>query len=220
MAMWILSGTTRVSQHQKKHSPTHTHHGINLLSPSTTIHGILPIQSTCFTVFFHNLSPSFLWSTSWPGNTDRWMYKSVSACSTSCSDQVTYHLPGLRLQLSLVSAQSGVVVLRLRQLILHQVNFRRHYALPRQHVTMTTTNNVHEKCLAYSYKQADAKNIFVNKGFKLLKISVHRVFMQLILFNVPSKMTTFYTHTTEPFYGSVEFVRDNPGEPLFILKHK
>jgi len=38
-----------------------------LLSPSTTIHGILPIQSTCFTVFFHNLSPSFLWSASWPG---------------------------------------------------------------------------------------------------------------------------------------------------------
>jgi len=38
-----------------------------LLSPSTTIHGILPIQSMCFRVFFHNLSPSFLWSTSWPG---------------------------------------------------------------------------------------------------------------------------------------------------------
>ena len=38
-----------------------------LLSPSTTIHGILRIQSTCSTVFFHNLSPSFLWSTSWPG---------------------------------------------------------------------------------------------------------------------------------------------------------
>jgi len=36
------------------------------LSPSSTIHGILPIQSTCSTVFFHNLSPSFLWSTSWP----------------------------------------------------------------------------------------------------------------------------------------------------------
>ena len=34
--------------------------------PSTMIHGILPIQSTCFTVFFYNLSPSFLWSASWP----------------------------------------------------------------------------------------------------------------------------------------------------------
>jgi len=38
-----------------------------LLSPSTTMHGILPIQSMRFTVLFHNLSPSFLWSTSWPG---------------------------------------------------------------------------------------------------------------------------------------------------------
>ena len=38
-----------------------------LLPPSTTIHDILPIQSMCFTVFIHNLSPSFLWSTSWPG---------------------------------------------------------------------------------------------------------------------------------------------------------
>jgi len=38
-----------------------------LLSPSTMIHGILSVQSSCFTVFFHNLSPSFLWSTSWPG---------------------------------------------------------------------------------------------------------------------------------------------------------
>jgi len=38
-----------------------------LLPPSITIHGILPVQFTCLTVFFHNLSPSFLWSTSWPG---------------------------------------------------------------------------------------------------------------------------------------------------------
>jgi len=53
MALWILSGTTRVSWYQKKHSPTH-------------IHGILPVQSTCLADFFHNLSPSCLWSTSWP----------------------------------------------------------------------------------------------------------------------------------------------------------
>ena len=26
-ALWNLSGTTRVSRYQKKHSPTHTHHG-------------------------------------------------------------------------------------------------------------------------------------------------------------------------------------------------
>jgi len=38
-----------------------------LLPPSFTIHGILLDQYTCMTVFFHNLCPSFLWSTSWPG---------------------------------------------------------------------------------------------------------------------------------------------------------
>jgi len=37
-----------------------------LLPLSITIHGILPVQSTCLTVIFHYLSPSFLWSTSWP----------------------------------------------------------------------------------------------------------------------------------------------------------
>ena len=35
------------------------------LPPSFKIHSIL--QFACLTVFFHNLSPSFLWSTSWPG---------------------------------------------------------------------------------------------------------------------------------------------------------
>ena len=38
-----------------------------LLHLSTTVHGILPVQSTCLIIFFHDLSPSFLWSTSWPG---------------------------------------------------------------------------------------------------------------------------------------------------------
>jgi len=37
-----------------------------LLHPSAQIRGILPVQSTCLTVFFHCLSPSFLWSVSWP----------------------------------------------------------------------------------------------------------------------------------------------------------
>jgi len=50
---------------------THSHplwsSNISLLPPSTAIHRILSIQSMRFTVFFHNLSPSFLWSTSWPG---------------------------------------------------------------------------------------------------------------------------------------------------------
>ena len=55
---------------RKKHSLTHTHHGHQypyLLPPSSTIHDILSVKSTCFTDFFHNLSPSFLCSTSWPG---------------------------------------------------------------------------------------------------------------------------------------------------------
>jgi len=38
-----------------------------LLPPSITIHGILSVQFTCLAVFFHNLTGSFLWSTSWPG---------------------------------------------------------------------------------------------------------------------------------------------------------
>jgi len=38
-----------------------------LLPPSIMSHGILPLQFTYLTVFFHNLSPSFLWSTSWSG---------------------------------------------------------------------------------------------------------------------------------------------------------
>jgi len=37
-----------------------------LLHPSFMIHSILLVQFTCPTFFFHNLSPSFLWSTSWP----------------------------------------------------------------------------------------------------------------------------------------------------------
>jgi len=39
-----------------------------LSASSITIHCILPLQFTCLTVFFHNLSPpSLIWSTSWPG---------------------------------------------------------------------------------------------------------------------------------------------------------
>jgi len=32
-----------------------------------TIHAIHSVQFTCLTFFLHNLFPSFLWSTSWPG---------------------------------------------------------------------------------------------------------------------------------------------------------
>jgi len=40
MALWILSGTTRVSRYQKKHSPTHTHRGHHS-SIIIILHGIL-----------------------------------------------------------------------------------------------------------------------------------------------------------------------------------
>jgi len=70
-AHWILSGTTRVSRYQKKHSTTHTYCGhkaclicfLHLLQSND----IVPIQSTCLIVLLHNLSAGFLWSTSWPG---------------------------------------------------------------------------------------------------------------------------------------------------------
>jgi len=39
----------------------------HLLPSSIMIHGILPVQITYMTVFFRNLYPNFLWSTSWPG---------------------------------------------------------------------------------------------------------------------------------------------------------
>jgi len=49
-----------------------------LLSPSTTIHGILPIQSTCCTVFFHNLSPIFRSSPQrWPNKPSKSVRPSV-----------------------------------------------------------------------------------------------------------------------------------------------
>jgi len=59
LQLWILSGTTRVSRYQKKHSPTHTYRG-HQLSLVCFIR-----QFTCLTIFFHNFSPSFLRSTSW-----------------------------------------------------------------------------------------------------------------------------------------------------------
>jgi len=60
MAVSILSGTTRLSWYQKK-TFTHSHSSWPsiipyLLPPSITIHGILPVQFVCLTVFFYNLS--------------------------------------------------------------------------------------------------------------------------------------------------------------------
>ena len=54
-----LSGTTRVSQYQKKHSPTHIYPG----HQSSSIyydHSILPVQFTCLAVFAQSLFKSSL----------------------------------------------------------------------------------------------------------------------------------------------------------------
>ena len=64
MALQILSGTTWVSRNQKKHSPTHTYRG-HQSSLICLMHLLQSMASSLFTI--HNLSPSFLWCTSWPG---------------------------------------------------------------------------------------------------------------------------------------------------------
>jgi len=69
-ALWIFSGTTRVSRYQKKHLPTDTYRGhqsslicfLHLLRPMA-----FSLFNLCLTVFLHNLCASFLLSTSWPG---------------------------------------------------------------------------------------------------------------------------------------------------------
>jgi len=68
-ALWILSGTTRVSQWQKKHSPTHTHHGdqSSLSASSNDYHPWHPPYSIHALYSLFPQSASFLWSTSWPG---------------------------------------------------------------------------------------------------------------------------------------------------------
>jgi len=61
MAVWILCGTTRVSQYQKKLSPTHTYCG-HQLSLICFIH----LMWSMFLRSFSAICPSFIWSTSWP----------------------------------------------------------------------------------------------------------------------------------------------------------
>ena len=73
IALWILSGTNQVSLYQKKHSPAHTYHG-HQSSLICFLHVIRSMASSLFSLrswqsFVHNLSPSFLWSTSWTHHT-------------------------------------------------------------------------------------------------------------------------------------------------------
>jgi len=62
-----LSGTIRVGQYQKKHSPTHTHpdHQTSFINIPHLLLSILLVQFTFLKVLFHNLSPGPLWSPSW-----------------------------------------------------------------------------------------------------------------------------------------------------------
>jgi len=61
-AVWILS--------EKKHSPTHTHHG-HQSSLTHFLHLPQSMASSLFNLsawqFFSTITPSFIWSTSWPG---------------------------------------------------------------------------------------------------------------------------------------------------------
>jgi len=58
----LLSGTARVGQYQKKHSPTHTHpdHQTSFIN---FLHLLRSIASSLFSL--HNLCPGPLWSSSW-----------------------------------------------------------------------------------------------------------------------------------------------------------
>ena len=102
-----LSGTTRVSRYQKKHSPTHhpdqSSSNLYQLLPSTMIHSILLVQITCLAIFLHNLFPCPLWSTSY---SIHFFTQSVyTFCSTCpyhcnlfcCSTNIISSIPSLSL---------------------------------------------------------------------------------------------------------------------------
>jgi len=113
-AVWILSRTIRVSRYQTKLSPTHSYHG-RQSSLICFLHLSRSMASYPFNLYawqsFHNLFPSFFWSTSWPG-TIHFIYsvhffaQSLSSfCSTCpyhrnlfcCSMEIMSSNPGLSL---------------------------------------------------------------------------------------------------------------------------
>jgi len=90
-ALWILSGTSWVSQYQKKHSPKTLMVINHPLSASSIYYDPwhpLPAPFTCLAVFFLNLSPSFLWSTSWPSTLQfilhTFLHQSLSSFRSTC----------------------------------------------------------------------------------------------------------------------------------------
>jgi len=72
-----------------KHLLTHTYRGHQL--SLICFHGIHPVQFTCLTVFFHNLAPSFLWSTSWPGTLNFILYTFIHQSLSSFCSTCPYH---------------------------------------------------------------------------------------------------------------------------------
>ena len=62
-----------------------------LLPPSVMIHGILSVQFTCLIVFFHNLCPCFLWSTSWPGTIHFILHTFLNQSLASFCSRCLYH---------------------------------------------------------------------------------------------------------------------------------
>jgi len=71
MALWNWSGQPGWAGTKRNIHHSHLSWSsiiLYLLFPSIAIHGILPVQFMCLTVFSHNLCPSFLWSTSWSEN--------------------------------------------------------------------------------------------------------------------------------------------------------
>jgi len=72
MALWTSSpGGDNSGELVLKETFTHSHLSWSSIIPyllpiSFMTDGIVLVQFTCLTVFFHNLSPIFLWSTSWP----------------------------------------------------------------------------------------------------------------------------------------------------------
>jgi len=62
-ALWIFLVWDNLGEPVPEETFTNSHLSwssiiLYLLHPSNTIHGILPVQFTCLTVFFHNLVPS------------------------------------------------------------------------------------------------------------------------------------------------------------------
>jgi len=78
----------------EEHSPTHTHHGHQSpLSTSSIYYSPwhLPYSINMIYSLFHNLSPSFLWSTSWPGTLLSYSIHFVTQSLPSFRNTCPYH---------------------------------------------------------------------------------------------------------------------------------